>query len=63
VDLQAEIREVLDTLSVNRTSLTDDEGNRYRLRIKPYRTDDDRIDGAVLVFWGEGGGSDPMDSL
>jgi two-component system CheB/CheR fusion protein len=62
VDLQAEVREVLDTLSVHQTILTDDEGNRYRLRIKPYRTDDDRIDGAVLVFWGEGGGSDPMDS-
>ncbi len=51
VDLVADIREVLRTLSPRERQVrTDEEEAWYLLRILPYRTLDDVIDGVVLTF-------------
>ena len=51
VDLVADIREVLRTLSSRERQVrTEDEEAWYLLRILPYRTLDDVIDGVVLTF-------------
>jgi two-component system CheB/CheR fusion protein len=41
---------VIDTLSVREREVRDKEGRRYSLRIRPYRTTDNKIDGAVLTL-------------
>jgi two-component system CheB/CheR fusion protein len=51
LDLEGVILEVLDTLQVTTVELEDETGTAFELRVKPYRTSDDKIDGAVLVFW------------
>ena len=48
--LVAEIQEVLRTLEVCERHLTAPEGQHYHLRIIPYRTVDNVIDGVVLTF-------------
>ncbi len=50
VDLEAKILEVLDSLQVVTETVEDEEGHRYELRVHPYRTADNKIEGAVLVF-------------
>ena len=42
------LRQVLDTLQPHEQEVQDQEGRRYLLRVRPYRTADNRIDGAVL---------------
>jgi two-component system, chemotaxis family, CheB/CheR fusion protein len=44
------IMEVLDTLSVKEMEVQDLDGRWYVMRIYPYRTADDKIDGAVLTL-------------
>ncbi|MGH7982137.1 MAG: chemotaxis protein CheB [Candidatus Udaeobacter sp.] len=44
------LHEVIDTLSVREREVRDKEGRRYSLRIRPYRTTDNKIDGAVLTL-------------
>lgn len=44
------ILEVIDSMSVRELEVRDDQGHWYSLRIRPYRTTENRIDGAVLVF-------------
>src|SRR5690606_38403804 len=44
------ILEVIDSMSVRELEVKDDQGRWYSLRIRPYRTTDNKIDGAVLVF-------------
>lgn len=49
-DIEMLLREVIDTLSVREREVRDKQGHRYSLRIRPYRTADNRIDGAVLAL-------------
>ncbi|MDB5051014.1 MAG: ATPase [Fibrobacteres bacterium] len=49
-NVEHEIQEVIDSMSVREMELRDDKGHWYSLRIRPYRTGDNKIDGAVLVF-------------
>jgi len=49
-DLEALIVEVIDTVQVAEREVRDRNGCWHALRIHPYRTADNRIDGAVLVL-------------
>jgi two-component system CheB/CheR fusion protein len=49
-DLEARILAVIDTLEQTSQEIQDQAGRWYDLRIRPYRTLDNRIDGAVLVL-------------
>jgi chemotaxis methyl-accepting protein methylase/signal transduction histidine kinase/chemotaxis response regulator CheB len=48
-DLEEFVREVIDTVSVRQREVRDREGHWYSLRARPYLTNDNKIDGAVLV--------------
>ncbi|MDZ7699887.1 MAG: chemotaxis protein CheB [Deltaproteobacteria bacterium] len=45
-----DLREVLRKLTPKETEVQTDEGRWFNMRIMPYRTTDNRIDGAVLTF-------------
>jgi two-component system, chemotaxis family, CheB/CheR fusion protein len=47
-DLDGHIAEVLETLRVKEIEVVDGSGRWHRMRIRPYRTVDDRLDGAVI---------------
>jgi two-component system, chemotaxis family, CheB/CheR fusion protein len=47
-DLADQIREVMAGLPVKESEVRDQQGHWYRLQIRPYRTADGRIDGAIL---------------
>jgi two-component system CheB/CheR fusion protein len=49
-DIEKLFHEVIDTLSVRERQVRDKQGRLYSLRIRPYRTGDNRIDGAVLTL-------------
>ncbi|PSN17237.1 histidine kinase [filamentous cyanobacterium CCP5] len=49
-DLEQRILTVIDTLNQSSQEVQDQEDTWYDLRIRPYRTLDDRIDGAVIVL-------------
>lgn len=49
-DVQPLIRKVIDTLTAVELEVQDRKGSWRMLRIRPYRTADNRIEGAVLVF-------------
>src|SRR6266567_2185067 len=49
-DLENILREVIETLGTRERKVTDKGGRKYSLRIRPYRTADDTIDGAVLTL-------------
>ena len=49
-DLESMLADSIDSMSVKEREVQDREGHWYALRIRPYRTLDDRIDGAVLVL-------------
>jgi two-component system CheB/CheR fusion protein len=44
------IAQVIDTITIHEQEVVDDEGRHYRMSIRPYRTPEKKIDGAVLVF-------------
>lgn len=48
-NLQQQILEVIRTLNLKTQEIQDRDGHWYHLRIRPYRTIDNKIDGAVLV--------------
>ena len=48
--LAADVREVLRTLTSTEKAATARDGRWFTVRIMPYRTIDDRIDGAVITF-------------
>src|SRR5437879_11610431 len=48
-DLENILREVIETLETRERKVTDKEGCHYSLRVRPYRTVDDKIDGAVIT--------------
>jgi two-component system CheB/CheR fusion protein len=45
-----DVKEVLDTLNPKEVETQTEDGERYLLKIRPYRTPDNVIDGAVLIF-------------
>ncbi len=49
-NLEQQIVEVISTLSVKTQEVQDQSGHWYDLRIRPYRTIDNKIDGAVLIL-------------
>jgi two-component system CheB/CheR fusion protein len=49
-DLDKLIADVIDTLEVRELRVHDRDGRAYLLRIRPYKTADNKIDGAVLVM-------------
>jgi two-component system CheB/CheR fusion protein len=49
-DLEQLILEVIDTLETCEREVQDRESHWYSMRIRPYKTLDDKIDGAVIVF-------------
>jgi len=50
-DLEELIRHVVDTVSVREREVSDMDGHTYLLRVRPYKTLDNRIDGAVLALF------------
>jgi len=49
-DLEPRIRRVIETLNPEETELQDRQGFWHVLHVRPYRTGDNRIEGAVLVL-------------
>jgi two-component system CheB/CheR fusion protein len=49
--LEADVSSVLQTLHVVEREVRSESGRWYQMRILPYRTTEDRIDGAVLTFF------------
>jgi two-component system CheB/CheR fusion protein len=49
-ELERLLVEVIETVTSRELALQDDEGRWYSMRIRPYKTSDNRIDGAVLAF-------------
>jgi two-component system CheB/CheR fusion protein len=47
-NLESILRDVLDTLHPYEHEVQDQEGNWHLLRVRPYRTSDNRIEGAVI---------------
>jgi two-component system CheB/CheR fusion protein len=47
-DLATMIAEVMDTMNTRELEVQDNEGRWYHMNIRPYRTSDHKIDGAVL---------------
>ena len=41
---------VIETLGTRERKVTDKEGREYSLRVRPYRTTDNKIDGAVITL-------------
>jgi two-component system CheB/CheR fusion protein len=48
--LENVLRDVIETLSIRERKVTDKEGREYSLRLRPYRTTDNKIDGAVITL-------------
>src|SRR5207249_1259238 len=49
-DLAELTRNAIATGSMAEREIQDEEGRWYRMQVRPYRTADDRIEGAVLLF-------------
>ncbi len=49
-DLEARILTVINTLTSDKQEVRDREGHWYELHIRPYRTIDDKIDGAMVML-------------
>jgi two-component system, chemotaxis family, CheB/CheR fusion protein len=49
-NLKSLVTEVIDTLNVKEIEVQDREGHWYSLRIRPYRTAENKIEGAVIVL-------------
>jgi len=49
-DLESQVLEVINTLRTKEQEVQDQEGHWYDLRIRPYRTIDHKIDGAVVML-------------
>lgn len=49
-DLDRAIATVIETLQTSEAEVRHDDGSYYRMQIRPYRTTDNKIDGAVIAF-------------
>ena len=47
-DLDRQIAEVIETVAMKESEVQDRQGHWYRMQIRPYKTTDDKIDGAIL---------------
>jgi two-component system, chemotaxis family, CheB/CheR fusion protein len=54
-DLENILRDVTETLNMQERKVKDVEGREYSLRVRPYRTIDNKIDGAVITLVQLGG--------
>jgi two-component system CheB/CheR fusion protein len=61
-DLATLIVEAIDTVTVKDREVQDAEGHSYVLRIRPYKSLENRIDGAVLILLDYDGGRSAVDS-
>lgn len=52
LDLERIVREVMRTMRVEEREVRDRDGHWYTMRVRPYRTSDNRIDGTVVTFAG-----------
>jgi two-component system CheB/CheR fusion protein len=50
-ELEVMIRDVVDMVSVREREVSDSDGNTFVLRVRPYKTLENRIDGAVLALF------------
>jgi two-component system, chemotaxis family, CheB/CheR fusion protein len=57
-DLENILQEVIESLGTRERKVRDREGREYLLRVRPYRTTDNKIDGAVLTLIDMDGNSD-----
>src|SRR5216117_1411009 len=57
-DLEELIGEVIETLAMRERKVTDREGREYSLRLRPYRTTENKIDGAVITLVDINGGGE-----
>ena len=55
-DLAELLQEVIETLSMRERRVTGREGREYLLRVRPYRTTENKIDGAVITLVDINGG-------
>jgi len=61
-DLDEVLRQVIETLAMHERRVTDREGREYLLRVRPYRTTENKIDGAVITLVDiNGGGMEEAD--
>ncbi|MBI3289542.1 MAG: PAS domain-containing protein [Elusimicrobia bacterium] len=49
-DLEQRIADVIESVTTSEEEVRDNEGRSYSLRIRPYKTIDNKIDGAVLLL-------------
>jgi two-component system CheB/CheR fusion protein len=49
-DLENTLRDVIETLGTPERKVTDKEGRKYSLRVRPYCTTDNKIDAAVITL-------------
>ena len=49
-DLKQAISRVVETLEIHEKEVEDSKGRWYSMKIRPYRTLDNKIEGAVIVF-------------
>ena len=49
-DLDTMIREVIDSLAIREQEIQDAQGRWYSMTIRPYKTSDNRIDGALVTL-------------
>src|SRR5262249_23706543 len=49
-DLETQLAEVIDTVTVREMEVQDSKGHWYMLRLRPYKTLENQIDGAVLLL-------------
>jgi hypothetical protein len=54
-DLENILRDVTETFNMRERKVKDLEGHDYSLRVRPYRTTDNKIDGAVITLVELGG--------
>jgi two-component system CheB/CheR fusion protein len=50
-DLKTWLREAVDNIKLQEREVRDHQGRRYSLRIRPYQTIDNKIDGAVVMLF------------
>jgi two-component system CheB/CheR fusion protein len=49
-DLRTLVARVIDSLEIHESEVEDNNGRWYSMRIRPYRTMDNKIDGVVIVL-------------
>ncbi len=50
IDLQAMVSEVIETITTKEQEIHTNEGRHFRLQVRPYKTTENTIDGAVISF-------------